>query len=157
MLWKKTSLFHVDFEPFGSHTPSPLFLSYLPQPGFSLLPIFQVRLGWGMIILLRYITGSLRPTIFLNGCFNWIWANYSDLSRGRPKRWFSRGNLLFHRFVKYYDLARLDDEPNLYMENGWKSPFPSTSKLVVWEFQVGDMVFFREMLNHFPKNTLANF
>ena len=28
-----------------------------------------------------------------------------------------------------------DDEPDLYMENGWKSPFPSIQKWLALEFQ----------------------
>ena len=31
---------------------------------------------------------------------------------------------------------QLDDEPNLYMGNGWKSPFPSIYKWLALEFQV---------------------
>ena len=39
----------------------------------------------------------------------YIWTNYNDLSRGHPKWWFSKGNLLISgksRLVKYYNLAR---------------------------------------------------
>ena len=32
----------------------------------------------------------------------------------------------------YTWMFQLDDEPNLYIENGWKSPFPSIYKRVVW-------------------------
>ena len=33
-------------------------------------------------------------------------------------------------------LFQLDDEPNLYIGNGWKSPFPSTLKWLSTGFQV---------------------
>ena len=33
-------------------------------------------------------------------------------------------------------LFQLDDEPNLYMENGWKSPFPSINNSLALEFRV---------------------
>ena len=41
---------------------------------------------------------------------NYIWSNYSDLTRPHPKWWFSKGNPLISvksRLVKYYNLARL--------------------------------------------------
>ena len=41
---------------------------------------------------------------------DYIWANYSDLTRPHPKWWFSKGNPLISgksRLVKYYNLARL--------------------------------------------------
>ena len=33
------------------------------------------------------------------------------------------------------DGYQLDDEPNLYIENGWKSPFPSIYKWLEMGFQ----------------------
>ena len=39
----------------------------------------------------------------------YIWSNYSDLTRPHPKWWFSKGNPLISgksRLVKYYNLAR---------------------------------------------------
>ncbi len=41
---------------------------------------------------------------------NYIWSNYSDLTRPHPKWWFSKGNPLISgksRLVKYNNLARL--------------------------------------------------
>ncbi len=51
----------------------------------------------------------------------YIWSNYSDLSRGHPKWWFSKGNPFISgksRLVKYYNLAR-------YMCQGRSTPFIS--------------------------------
>ncbi len=42
--------------------------------------------------------------------YEWIWSNYSDLTRPHPKWWFSKGNPLISgksRLVKYYNLARI--------------------------------------------------
>ena len=44
------------------------------------------------------------------GSMDYIWSNYSDLTRPHPKWWFSKGNPLISgksRLVKYYNLARL--------------------------------------------------
>ncbi len=55
---------------------------------------------------------QLQLGIFTNPCHKFkpfIWSNYSDLSRGHLKLWFSKGNPLISvksRLVKYYNLAR---------------------------------------------------
>ena len=44
----------------------------------------------------------------------YIWSNYSDLTRPHPKWWFSKGILLISgksRLVKYYNLARYMESP----------------------------------------------
>ena len=52
---------------------------------------------------------SLRHKTYGRGYFEYIWSNYSDLTRPHPKWWFSKGNPLISgksRLVKYYNLAR---------------------------------------------------
>ncbi len=61
------------------------------------------RLGWGGQTWCNNFPWKIFPATPT------IWANYSDLTRPHPKRWFSKGNHLISgksRLVKYYNLAR---------------------------------------------------
>ena len=50
-----------------------------------------------------------------------VWSNYNDLTRPRPKRWFSKGNPLISRksrLVKNNNLTRMFNKPSIRVQLG---------------------------------------
>ena len=51
----------------------------------------------------------------------------------------------YPKFPFFKWLFQLDDEPNLYLGDGWKSPFPSIKKVVVWGSRQVAVVVMKEL------------
>ncbi len=65
-------------------------------------PISKVHLLWSTKSTKKSSAEMVGPAN------EWIWSNYSDLTRPHPKWWFSKGKPLISgksRLVKYYNLA----------------------------------------------------
>ena len=70
-----------------------------------------------------------------------LWASSSESGRSTAVERFLKKNggssMWTPRPTIYKWMFQLDDEPNLYIENGWKSPFPSIYKWLALGFQAG--------------------
>ena len=76
------------------------------------------------------------PIVFVffreNMCTNVLFPHH-----GSGKSLYFKGNYYLEPQTAIYKwLFQLDDEPNLYVENDWKSPFPSIYKWLALGFQL---------------------